>query len=180
VSKAPEHCDWEERLQNWIDGDLHPAQFAAVAEHIASCTSCHARMNRLRAVDAALSGSFSQATLDESFDRKVFERIASAAKTDRVAARARIEREWQDQIAALSDQWRDVWKVIILNAVAGVAVLIALTTAFSVLPSVSHLIDRMLLLTQYGSVRPAITLSTAAGLTVVALLLVRSLASTER
>jgi anti-sigma factor RsiW len=180
VSEAPEHCDWEERLQDWIDGDLDSAQLAAVDEHIASCISCRARMNPLQAVDAALSRSLSQSTLDESFDRKVLERIASAAKTDRVAARARIEREWQDQIAALSDQWRNVWKAIILNAVATVAVVIALTTAFIVLPPVSHLLDQMLLLTHYGSVRPAIALSTAAGLTVVALLLVRSLASTER
>jgi anti-sigma factor RsiW len=180
VSGAPEHCDWEKRLQDWIDGDLDPAQFAAVDEHIASCISCRAQMNPLQAVDVALSRSLSQATLDESFDCKVLERIASAAKTDSVAARARIELEWQDQVAALSDQWRNVWKAIILNAVAGVAVLIALTTAFVVLPPVSHLIDRMLLLSQSGSISPTITLSTAAGLTVVALLLVRSLASTER
>jgi len=180
VSVAPEHCDWEERLQDWIDGDLDPAQLAAVAEHIASCTSCHARLNSLRAVDAALSRSFSRSTLEESFDREVLDHIARATNTDRVAARVRIEQEWQIQIAALSDQWRNVWKSIILNAVAGVAVLIALTTAFSVLPPVSHFIDRMLLLTQYGSVPPAIALSTAATLTVVALLLVRALAAFGR
>ena len=177
---APEYCDWEERLQDWIDGDLDPAQSAAFDEHIAGCLSCHARMNALQALDAALSRSFSQETPEESFDRRVLERIAAAATADRAAARARVEREWRDQMAALSRQWRNAWRSMILNGLAGAALLVALSTTFSILPSVSRLIDRIWLLTQDASLRPAIPLLVAAGSTVVALWLVRSLALTER
>ena len=180
MSEAAEHCDWEERLQRWIDGDLDPARSAALDEHIASCLSCHDRLRPLQAVDAALSRSFSQATLDESFDRKVFERIASAEKADRVAARARIERDRQNQMAALSHRWRNAWKSTVLNAVAGVALLVALAKSLSVLPFVPRLIDQIPLLTQDTAMRPAMMLPAAVGLTVVALWLVRSLASTDR
>jgi anti-sigma factor RsiW len=167
-------------MQDWIDGDLDPAQSAALDEHIASCLSCDARLRPLLAVDAALSSGFSQATLDESFDRKVLERIASAANADRVAARARIETDRQDQMAALSHRWRNAWKSMVLNALAGVALLIALSKSLGFLPFVPRLIDQIPLLTQYTSIHPATLLPAAAGLTVMALWLVRSLASTER
>jgi hypothetical protein len=138
------------------------------------------QMNPLQAVEAALSRSFSQATLDESFDCKVLERIASAANADRVAARARIERDRQDQMTALSHRWRNASKSMVLNALASVALLIALSKALGLLPFVPRLIDQLPLLTHYTSMHPAMLLPAAAGLTVVALCLVRFLASTER
>lgn len=180
MSDAPEHCDWEEGLQDWIDGDLNPAQRAVLDEHIASCTSCHARMDALQAIDAALSKSFSQQTPEESFDRRVLERIAGAARADRAAARARLEREWRAQMAVLSHQWRTACRSLALNVSAGAALLIALAKTFDALPFVYRLIDQAWLLSQYASARPAIILSAAAGLTVAALWLVRSLASTGR
>ena len=65
-------------------------------------------------------------------------------------------------------------------AVAGVALLVALAKSLSVLPFVPRLIDQIPLLTQDTAMRPAMMLPAAAGLTVVALWLVRSLASTDR
>jgi len=176
MSDTPEHCDWEERLQDRIDGELDAAQCAALDEHIASCTSCHARMGALQAIDAALSKGLSQQRPEESFNRRVLERVDAMARADRAAARARLEREWQAQAATLSRQWRNTWKSLALNGLAGVALLVALVTTFDVLPFVSHLIDRAWPLMQNATNSPAVMFPVAAGLTIAALWLVRVLA----
>src|SRR5688500_16807877 len=124
MSDVTEHCAWEGRLQDRIDGDLDPTQSLALDKHLAGCLSCCARMHALYALDAALSETLSSEALGESFDRKVLEHIAETARADRAAARARLQREWQAQMADLSHQWRVEWGSLALNVLAGATVLV--------------------------------------------------------
>ena len=42
-----------ERLSAYLDGELAPEERAAVAEHVAACTECAARLAEFAAVDEA-------------------------------------------------------------------------------------------------------------------------------
>lgn len=180
MAEIPGNGDWDERLQDWLDGDLGPGEAAAVATHIASCTACQTRASALQAIDTALAEAFSQPRLTASFDRHVLERVATTRQADQAAARARAEREWQEQKATLAHQWHSAWRSTLLNTLAGVALLICVLTTFGALPVFSHLTDRVAPLTQYVSARPVMTLPVAAVMTVVAIWVVRVLARGER
>jgi anti-sigma factor RsiW len=43
---------WEARLSEWLDGDLSPAEHADVERHLATCVSCAAIVEDLRALKA--------------------------------------------------------------------------------------------------------------------------------
>lgn len=178
--ETPKCSDWDEWLQDRIDGDLEPTQSTALDEHIASCSACRARLDALRAVDAALSGHLSGEVPGASFDQIVLKHIVAAADADRDAARARVEQEWRDQMAVLSRQWHKAWRSMILNALAGSALLVAMVTTLRALPFLSRLTARVWPLMQHVAVLPLMTLPVAAGLTFVALWLARSLAVSER
>jgi hypothetical protein len=58
---------------------------------------------------------------------------------------------------------------MVLNALAGFALLVSLSKGLGFLPFVPRLIDQIPLLTQYTSIHPPMLLPVPAGLTVVAL-----------
>lgn len=177
---AAEECDWEGRVQDWIDGDLDSAGSAAVAEHAASCAICGRRLVSLRTLDADLSVTLSRQTLDEAFDRRVLKAVAESTKADRSAARARIERERQAQIATLSHGWRRVWRSIILNGLAAISLFAALAVPIRLLPGYASFVSRMLSLTQYSSLSTTVALSVAAASSALAFIIVRALSFAER
>ena len=174
TSDSSEHFEWQERLQDWIDGDLDLAHRIAVDEHLANCAACRAHLSALRSLDAALTVGVVTQTLDVTFDRRVVDGLSAASETARVAARLRLEREWRDQQTALSHQWHDVWKSLTLNALAATAVLIALLTAFGLLPAASALIQHTLPVIQYVAFRPSVMLLMAVGVAAAGLWAVHS------
>ena len=169
------HFDWDERLQDWIDGDLDLAASAALEAHITGCDSCQARLRAFRAVDATLCGSLARQTLPASFDRAVLERVDGAAKAGRAAARARLEQAWQAEIGAFSRQWQTAFRSMILNALLATALLVAFLTQLPGWESTVRLTDQIGHFTLYASGRPALTFALiAAGMSIVALGLTRA------
>jgi anti-sigma factor RsiW len=175
VPDSASHFDWDERLQDWIDGDLDPAASAELEAHITGCDSCQARLRAFRAVDAALSGSLTRQTLPASFDCAVLERVHGAAKAGRAAARARLEQAWQAEIGAFSRQWRTALRSMILNALLATALLAAFLTRLPGWAPTVRLTDQIGQFTLYASSRPALTVVLlAAAMSVVALGLTRA------
>lgn len=175
MADEPKNCEWEEKLQDSIDGDLDPGESVALNQHIAGCTACQAQRDALQALDAALAQSLLKETLSESFDHRVLERV-STERADQATALARVEHEWQAHRAALSRQWRNALRSMILNTLAGVALLVTLLRTLGIASWVSRLAQDMDLLTFYAAIRPIMTVSIAAGLTVITLWVLRALA----
>jgi anti-sigma factor RsiW len=177
VTDSTDHFEWDERLQDWIDRDLDPAESAALERHVAGCTDCQARLSAFRAVDATLSGGLPRQGLSEAFDRGVLGRIDRLAETRRAAARARIEREWQTEMRTFSQQWRSALRLKVLNLLLGTALLVVFLMRFSGSAFVARLSDQAGQLTQYASGRPTVTVVVmAVGMSLVALALTRVLA----
>jgi anti-sigma factor RsiW len=169
VADSADHLVWDERLQDWIDGDLDPAEAAALEAHLAGCMRCQPRLSALRAADALLSRALPPQRLTESFDRSVLERVDRVSKADRAAARARIEQEWQTQMGALSRQWRSALRSAILNLLLATALVIAVLARLPVSPVISRLVDQLGEISQHAAGRPALaTMVAAAGAAFVA------------
>jgi anti-sigma factor RsiW len=174
VPDSTDHFEWDERLQDWIDGDLDPAASTVLEAHLAGCDACQARLRAFRAVDARLSASLARQTLSTSFDRTVLAHIDGAAKAGRAAARARLEQAWQAEIGAFSRQWRTAFRSMILNALLVAALLVAFLTRLPGRAATTGLSDEIGLLTLYASSRPALTVVLiTAGMSIVALGLTR-------
>src|SRR5579862_6150302 len=119
----PDHTEWEERLQDWIDGELDPAAAATLDAHLTTCAICQSRGTVLRAVDGTLARLIGQPRLDESFDRALLERVSIEAQADRIAARARATQERNRHLAALARQWRRSLGLLVLSALVGTVLL---------------------------------------------------------
>lgn len=175
MAGSGEKCEWEERLQDWIDGDVDASESEAVFAHAAPCASCGERIEALRTLDAQLARCLPPLALDEGFDRRVLTGVGGVPR-DLASARSRIEREWQDQQEALRRGQRRVWNWIILDA-AAISLLIALATTSWPLPDAAAWSDRLLALTP-DTVWSA-SLLLAAASTAVALAIVGLLATIE-
>lgn len=175
MAGSGDDCEWEERLQDWIDGDLDPGESEAVLAHVARCASCGARIDALRALDDQLARCLPRLALDEDFNRRVRAGAGSISR-DLASARARLERDWQDQESALLGVRRKIRNWIILNVLA-ISLLIALATVFWRLPDVSSWLDRLFARTPYPAW--SVSLSLAAISTVVAFTIMGWLTTTE-
>jgi len=119
----PDHSEWEERLQDWIDGELDPAAAAILDAHLTTCAICQSRRTALRAVDGTLARLIGQPRLDESFNRALLERASIEAQADQIAARARATQEQDRHLAALARQWRRSLGLLVLSVLAGTVLL---------------------------------------------------------
>jgi anti-sigma factor RsiW len=127
-SVAHEHeLAWNDRLQDWLDGDLDAADTVALQAHISDCALCRARAEELQALDRSLRSAAPRLALDETFDAKIFAQIEAIDDTKRAAARQRIEQELQQNLQALARGWRRAVWFIVPGVVAGVALAFALT-----------------------------------------------------
>jgi anti-sigma factor RsiW len=128
MSSQLEHTfDWNDRLQDWVDGDVEPAEAAAIEAHVAGCDLCRAQLHELQRIDAALRKAVPHLALDESFDTRLFARIGEIDEARRAAARRRVEQELKEQMQALRSGWTRTLAAVIPGAVAGVALAFALT-----------------------------------------------------
>ena len=125
---ASEHeLAWNDRLQDWLDGDLSAADAAKLQAHMAECALCRARAEELQALDLSLRSAAPRLALDEAFDAKIFAQIEVIDDSQRAAARQRLEQELQQNLQALARGWRRALLFILPGVAAGVALAFALT-----------------------------------------------------
>jgi anti-sigma factor RsiW len=128
-ANAPEHLlAWNDRLQDWLDGDLSAPETAALQAHMADCAMCRARADELRELDFNLASAAPRLTLDDAFDAKLFAQIDAIDETQRSEARRRVEQELQQNLQALARGWRRALLFIIPGAVAGLALALGLAS----------------------------------------------------
>lgn len=121
MSSRDHDLEWNERLQDWLDGELDDREHGLTESHLRSCESCQQRLHDLEALDAALIEASPTLTLDASFDARLFERIDEASEVRRAEARARAQAQFQAEIHALSRNWRRTLTTILPSVLAGIA-----------------------------------------------------------
>jgi anti-sigma factor RsiW len=129
MSEIEQHDnDWNDRLQDLLDGDVVGAARVALETHVASCARCRIRFARLKKLDTQLQSRIAAPSLSHGFDQQVFARINAHDAQARERARRRIDRELQDNLATLAQGWRRGLISVIGGAVAGMALALALIT----------------------------------------------------
>jgi anti-sigma factor RsiW len=118
---TPHLSEWNERLQDWLDGDLSAPETAALQAHMADCAMCRARAEELRQLDFQLTHANPRLALDAAFDSKLLARIDEIDESKRAEARRRVEQELQQDLQALARGWRRALLFILPGVVAGVA-----------------------------------------------------------
>lgn len=120
------HLAWNDRLQDWLDGDQSPADAAALQAHMADCAMCRARAAELQELDSKLRSAAPLLALDASFDAKLFAQIEAIDDSQRAEARSRMEQELQQNLQALARGWRRGLLFVISGVIAGVALALGL------------------------------------------------------
>lgn len=129
MKQPTEHSSqWNDRLQDWLDGELNDADSAAFEAHLSSCRECQQTMAALEELDTALTAAAPPLELNATFDRALFARIDAIDDSKRAEARRRAEQEWQQQMQALSRNWRRTLAFVIPGIVAGIVLAFALMT----------------------------------------------------
>jgi anti-sigma factor RsiW len=122
------HLEWNDRLQDWLDGDLSASEEVALQAHMADCALCRTRAEQLRELDFNLADAAPPIALDAGFDARIFAQIAAVDDSQRAQARQRLEQELQQNLQALARGWRRSLLVIGTGAIAGVAVAFGLAS----------------------------------------------------
>lgn len=117
--------EWHDRLQDWLDAELNSADTAAFEAHLESCAECQQNVEDLEQLDAALAESSPPLQLNAAFDARLFAQIEAIDDSKRIEARRRIEQEWQQQMQALTRNWRRTLAFVIPGLVAGIALAFA-------------------------------------------------------
>jgi anti-sigma factor RsiW len=131
IDPTSHFSEWNDRLQEWLDGDLSASEAAALQAHMADCELCRARAEELRELDFNLANASPRLALDEAFDARLFARIDAIDETQRAEARRRIEQELQQNLQALARGWRRALLFIIPGAIAGLALAFGLASWLS-------------------------------------------------
>ena len=116
---------WNDRLQDWLDGDLDAADAAALQAHMADCALCRARAAELQELDGKLRSAAPRLALDDAFDAKIFAQIDAIDDSQRAAARHRLEQELQQNLQTLARGWRRALLFVVPGVIAGVALALA-------------------------------------------------------
>jgi anti-sigma factor RsiW len=124
-------AEWNDRLQDWLDGDLSASETAALQAHMADCELCRARAEELRTLDFDLANAAPRLTLDAAFDSRLFAQIDEIDESKRAEARRRVEQELQQDLQALARGWRRTLLFILPGVVAGVALAFGLASWLS-------------------------------------------------
>lgn len=124
------HLEWNDRLQDWLDGALDAAEAPQFEAHLADCAICQERLGDFEQLETQLREAAPMLALDSSFDARIFSQIESVDEARRAAARQRIEQELQINLGKLSQSWRRTLAFVIPGIAAGVALAFALTSYF--------------------------------------------------
>lgn len=113
--------EWDGRLQDWLDGELNAAESAVFEAHLSSCGECQQTVEALENLDEALVEATPRMELNQAFDQRLFAQIEAFDESKRVEARRRLEEEWQQQLSALSRNWKRTLAIVIPGVIAGIA-----------------------------------------------------------
>lgn len=128
---TPHLSEWNDRLQDWLDGDLSASEAAALQAHLADCELCRARAEELRELDFNLASDSPRLALDDEFDAKLFAQIDAIDESKRADARRRVEQELHENLQTLARGWRRALLFILPGVVAGVALALGLASWLS-------------------------------------------------
>lgn len=119
---TPNHSgEWDGRLQDWLDGELNTAESAVFEAHLAGCGECQQTLEALEKLDEALVEATPPMELNQAFDQRLIAQIEAFDETKRIEARRRLEQEWQQQLQALSRNWKRTLAFLIPGVIAGIA-----------------------------------------------------------
>lgn len=121
------HLDWNDRLQDWLDGDVEAGESELIEAHLGECRICQARLAELELLDGALRAAAPRSTPDAGFDQRLYARIGAIDEGQRAQARQRVEQELQQNLHALSRGWRRTLAFLIPGVIAGLALAFALS-----------------------------------------------------
>jgi anti-sigma factor RsiW len=115
------HLEWNDRLQDWLDGDVEASDGSAFETHFAGCPHCQQRVAEMRKLDATLLADTPTLSLDSSFDARLLAQIESINEVQRAAARARVEEELRENLRALSHSWKRMLAFMVPGIIGGIA-----------------------------------------------------------
>jgi anti-sigma factor RsiW len=121
------HLEWNDRLQDWLDGDLDAADTTSLQAHVADCALCRMRVEELKQLDLGLRNATPRLVLDESFDARIFAQLDAIDESKRAEARRRVEQELQQGLSALTRGWRRALLFVLPGIVAGIAMAFGLS-----------------------------------------------------
>jgi anti-sigma factor RsiW len=125
VPKPAHSEEWDGQLQDWLDGELNTAESAVFEAHLAGCGECQQTVEALERLDSSLVEATPPMALDKAFDQRLFAQIDAIDETKRAEARRRLEAEWQQQMHALSRNWKRTLAFLIPGVIAGIALAFA-------------------------------------------------------
>jgi anti-sigma factor RsiW len=117
--------EWNDRLQELLDGHVTGSERATFESHVASCARCRAQFSKLKRLDSLLRSKLERPFVGGTFDQQVFARINAMDDQSRARARGRLERELQDNLQTLAAGWRRGLLSVIGGAIAGIALALA-------------------------------------------------------
>lgn len=126
MSQPNDHSEWNDALQNWLDGELNDAESATFEAHLAACGLCQRSLPEFEQLDEALTEAAPLLKLDTSFDQALFARIDAIDESKRQEARRRLEQEWQQQVQSLARNWRRTLAFVIPGIIGGIVLAVAL------------------------------------------------------
>lgn len=127
----PEHQqEWNDRLQDWLDGDLSKSDEPVFAAHLADCSLCQQRLADFEQLENAMQAQAPRLSLDAAFDARLFAQIDAIDETQRAAARQKIEQELQQNLRALTRSWRRTLAFLVPGIIGGMALAFALMGYF--------------------------------------------------
>ncbi len=127
---AEHHLEWNDRLQDWLDGESDAADGEAFAMHLRDCDLCQQRLEEFTRLETALFAANPAPAPSVSFDARLFEQLDAINEEQRAAARRRIEEELQENLRALSRSWRRTWAFVIPGMIGGIVLAFALAGSF--------------------------------------------------
>jgi anti-sigma factor RsiW len=126
MKQPNEHTQWDDALQDWLDGELNDANSAAFEAHLAGCGLCQGSLPEFEQLDEALVEATPPLQLDAAFDRNLFAQIDAIDENKRLEARRRLELEWQQQMQSLASNWRRTLAFVIPGIIGGIVLAVAL------------------------------------------------------
>lgn len=125
---AEHQLEWNDRLQDWLDGDIEDVDGVSVEAHLPGCGICQQQLAALAALDKELLSATPAPGLSAGFDQRLFAQIDAIDETQRAAARRRAEQELQENLRALSRGWRRTLAFIIPGVAGGITLALALAS----------------------------------------------------
>lgn len=128
AQRDPAHQVWDERLQDWLDGDLPEQDHPLLNTHLEHCDQCREHLLAWQRLDEQLQTALPPLTLDADFDARLFAQIDGIDEQQRLQLRLRLEHEHELEREALMRRWRRSLALVIPGMLGGLALALSLTS----------------------------------------------------